>query len=255
MIQDWFWVQYTGGAGGKLLCALLQLSEKVHVWDESVKSNLSQFIDKRIRIDRHDHMKKEIHFPYDLHWYSRQLPFKRGDDLTNQQAQTLFDTYNNISHGLILNMLWVKPYLPNWFNGNCITIINDPRSLSFLRKRRDALFYEWEGNTVSFKRFIPEKCGNTRVAQMFSDHPELKKTYVDRKKFYQEHFYDHPEVIGLMEPKSDPRIGLTINLSDFWLGSGRNIARKINSKYGLGIDLDKADLLIDAWVRHNKDLI
>ena len=255
MIQDWLWVQYTPGAGGKLLCALLQLSEKVHEWDQSIKSNLSQFIDKKIRITRKDHMQKEIHFPYDLHWYSRQLPFKRGEDLTHEQAQRLFETYNNISHGLILNMIWCKPYLPNWFTGRCISIINDKRSLPFLKNRRDALFYEWEENTVSFKRFIPEKCGNTRVAKMFSDHPELEKTYTDMTKFYNDQFYDHPEVKGLTKPPADPRVGLTVNLSDFWLSSGKDIARNINSKYSLDIDLDRADLLVEAWASHNKDFI
>jgi hypothetical protein len=44
-------------------------------------------------------------------------------------------------------------------------------------------------------------------------------------------------------------------LSDFCLCSGKDIARKINSKYNLDIDLDRADLLVDAWISHAKDFI
>ena len=41
-------------------------------------------------------------------------------------------------------MHWCKPYLPNWFNGQALQIINDKESLEFLKKSRDAIFYEWK---------------------------------------------------------------------------------------------------------------
>ena len=255
MIKDWVWCWYTPGAAGKLLCALMQISQKVHEWDHRIKTNLPQFIKDKIIVDPTDHLKYEINFPYDLFWYTRQLPFTRGDDLTTSQAQALYDAKNK-SYNKLLTMIWCKPYLPKWFDGRCINIVNDNDSLNFLRKRRDAIFYKWEDDKVFFKRFIPETCGsNTEVANRFKDHPTQSKRYKNKNDFYYDEFYNHAEVKGLQSCPPDNRVSLSINLSDVWKISGDIIADRINESLSLDIDRKKAKLLVDAWLENNSRFI
>ena len=254
LINDWLWCQYTPGAGGKLLCAMLQLSKKVDAWNDLIRSDINLFIETKIKISHETHMKNEIHFPYDLYWYTRQLPFKRGDDLSNNEAQKLFDIKNSV-YDKKLNMIWTKPYFPKWFTGQAITIINDNDSLEFLRRRRDRLFYKWEGNKVYFKRYNPETCGNTTVAKTFSDHPEQEKIYEDKTDFYNEQFYKDLTVNSLRKKPNDERVICHINLSDFWKLSGSQIATTLNETLDLEIDNSKADLLVESWIDNNKKFI
>ena len=254
LIKDWLWCQYTPGAGGKLLCAILQLSEKIDAWNDLLRSDFDLFIETKIKIDHDTHMKHEIKFPYDLYWYTRQLPFTRGDQLSIDEAQKLFDTKNGV-YDKKLNMPWTKPYFPKWFTGQAITIINDDDGLEFLRRRMDKLFFKWEGNKVYFKRFIPETCTNTKVANTFSDHPVQEKIYEDMNDFYNEQFYKDPTVSGLRTKPNDKRVVCDINLSDFWKLTGFQIATKLNEKFDLEIDVSKADLLVESWIDANKEFI
>jgi hypothetical protein len=251
LIKQWIWCQYTPGAGGKMLCSMLQLSKKVHPWYSNILDNFEEFVESKIKIDPVSHMKDEPHWPYDLSWYTRQLPFTRGDDLSIQEAERLFQEKNRVYDDQFLTMHWNKPYFPDWLTGQAISIINDKDGLNFLKNRRDAIFYKWKDNKVYFKRFLPSDIANGNFVKNFKDHPTTQKIFYSKEDFYKEEFYEHPEVFPLFEKSNDARVKLNINLSDFWNRSGSDIATEINEAFDLDINLKKADYLIDTWLKIN----
>jgi len=255
LTDRWIWCQFTPGAGGKMLCSIMQLSTKVHAWENSIRDNFQGFIQSKIRVNPLTHMKDEPHWPYDLSWYSRQLPFSRGDDLSTQEVERLFNENNETYDNHLLTMAWNKPYFPKWFTGQVVSIVNDKDAITFLKKRRDAFFYQWDGDVVLLKRFIPAYIVNGQLVSKFKDHPQTEKTFKNKEEFYKEEFYGNPEVFSLFEKNSDPVVKLNINLSDFWNRSGSDIAKDINEALRLDIDLEKADLLMDSWVEHNADFL
>ena len=233
---------------------MLQLSPKVHPWYNNIQGNFKdfkKFVESKINMNPATHMKDEPQPPYHILWYSRQLPFTRGDNLTIQQAEELFRKNNQVyEYNHFLTMHWHKPYFPDWFTGQSISIINDKDSLNFLKNRRDAIFYIWKDNTVYFKRFLPaqfkKKFGNT-----LKDHPITEKIYNSKDEFYKTEFYEDPEVLPLCKKNYDTRVKLNINLSEFWNRSGSDIATKINEVFDLDINLKKADYLLDSWLKNN----
>jgi hypothetical protein len=253
--NQWIWCQYSPGAGGRMLCSMLQLSTKVHPWYNNIRENFEEFIESKIKVNHVTHMKDEPHWPYDLFWYTRQLPFTRGDKLSIQEAERLFKEKNRAYEEEFLTMGWAKPYFPDWFMGRAISIINDKDSLGFLKKRRDVIFYKWKDNTVYFKRFLPSDIPNSNIVSKFKDHPHTEKIFDSKDEFYKEEFYEHPEVFPLFEQSNDARVKLNINLSDFWNKSGSDIATKINEAFDLDIDLKKADYLLDCWSKHNLEFL
>jgi hypothetical protein len=251
----WIWCQYTPGAGGKMLCSMLQLSTKVHPWYNNIRENFEEFIESKIKINPVTHMKDEPHWPYDLFWYTRQLPFTRGDDLSTQEAERLFKEKNRAYEDYFLVMNHCKPYFPDWFTGQAISIINDKNSLNFLKNRRDAIFYKSEGDTVYLKRFLSDYCGHSNIVSNFKDHPPTEKIFHSKEDFYKEEFYEHPEVFQMFEKNNDTRVKLYINLSDFWNIRGSDIATKINEAFDLDIDLKKANYLVDSWLKNNSKFL
>ena len=141
LTKDWIWCSYTPGAGGKMICSILQLDSKTHPWYTELNKDLDKFINEKIKIPHYYHMKNEPHWPYNLSWYTRQLPFTRGDEFTTEEAEQLFSKHNNnlIKEDMKLLlyknfiMHWCKPYLPNWFKGQALQIVND-KITSFIAK-------------------------------------------------------------------------------------------------------------------------
>lgn len=253
--KDWIWCQYTPGAGGKMLCTMLQLSSKIHSWDKLVDLDFKKYVNKKIKINNETHMKNEPHFPYQLDWYTRQLPFKRGDDLSNKEVNNFFLKNNKSYNKNLLVMHWCKPYIPKWFKGRVLTIVNDKKSQNFLKKRRDSIFYEWQGNTVFHKRFIPNSIAHPHLTKKFKDNPTFKEEYKSKSTFYQKEFYNHPEVKLLTRKQTGKQIRLNINLSELFSKTGKEIATKINRAFDLDIDLNKAEYLLKVWVKNNKKFI
>lgn len=250
--KDWIWCQYTPGAGGKMLCTMLQLGTKVHSWDLLLDKDYKKYINKRIKIDPATHLKKEPHFPYNLDWYTRQLPFKRGDNLSSDEVNKLFLKNNQSYSNKILVMQWCKPYIPKWFQGRVITIVNDKKSQNFLKKRRNNIFYKWKGNTVFKKRFMASSITNKHLTKVFKDNPEFKKNYESKTSFYQKEFYNHPEFKPLRNKQTSKQHKCNINLSNLFSKTGREIAKKLNKNLNLDIDLDKADYLLKVWLKNNQ---
>ena len=252
LTDRWIWCQYTPGAGGKMLCSMLQLSTKVHPWYNDFRENFEEFLESKIKVNPITHMRDESYPPYNISWFTRQLPFTRGDNLSTQEVERLFKENNRVyKYDHLLTMHWHKPYFPEWFKGQSISIINDKDSLNFLKKRRDAIFYKWRDETVYLKRFLPVHIAHGNFANTFKDHPQTEKIFHSKEEFYKEEFYKDPEVFSLFEKNNDTRVKLNIDLSDFWNKSGSEIATKINEEFELDIDLKKADLLLDCWLEHN----
>ena len=90
MYDKWIWIQYTPGAAGKLLCAVIQLSQNVDSWLPGLDKDYKNFVNNRILIKSNSHLKHEIMWPYNIDFYTRKLPFTRGDDLTSDQAEKIF---------------------------------------------------------------------------------------------------------------------------------------------------------------------
>jgi hypothetical protein len=252
--KDWLWCQYTPGAGGKLICAILQLSQKVHPWHNDISENFQSYIDCKFMIEPSTHLKNETVPPYSLDWYTRQLPFTRGDNIASKNVDSLW-TEKNDTYLQYLTMHWCKPYFPNWFCGRAIRIVNDPGSMDFLRKRRDAIFYEWRDNKVFFKRFLPAHIVNKHLVKKFQDDPIPYKEYENKLDFYEEEFYKNVEVMRLQSPSTELPVKHNINLSDLLVQSGSKIATVLNSVFDLDIDLKKADILVDAWQSNNRQFI
>ena len=263
-IKDWIWCAYTPGAGGKMMCSILQLDSKTHTWHIELDSKLDTFINEKIKISDYDHMKNEPHWPYNLSWYTRQLPFTRGDEFTTEEAEHLFSKHNNNFIKKDMKLLlyknfimhWCKPYLPNWFKGQALQIVNDKESLEFLKKRRDVIFYEWKDNLVYQKRFITNHIFRPNQVHNY-DKNEVKtvERFDSIEKFYKQEFYSNPEVKGFFSPSNDSRIKLHLNLSDIWSRGAGFITEKINYAFDFDIDEKKVKLIIDAWVENNKKFL
>lgn len=259
-VSDWIWCQYTPGAGGKLLCCITQLDPTVDSWNKVLDSDLEKFVHEFLLVDHYQHMKQEPQHPYIMDFYTRQLPFIRGDTLTTEQAQQLYVDKN--PNYLDLDRIVLptcKPYLEDWFTGQCVRIVNDPESINFLKKRRDIVFYEWDKQDekiVHLKRFLTDHIAHPNLAKKFA-HENIKTNYSydSKEDFYKEQFYEHPEVKELCAVSDDPRITCNVNLSDFWLKGGAYVADQLNKKMNLNIDGSKADFMVKEWVKFNREFL
>ena len=256
MYKKWIWIQYTPGAAGKLLCAVIQLSQNVDSWLSELDKDYKNFVNKRILIRANDHLKHEITWPYNIDFYARQLPFTRGDDLTSEQAEKIFKEKNKATEKHIVTP-WTKPYIVNWFKGKVVSIINDKKSIDFLKNRRDIIFYEWQGNTVLYKGNIKKYISKKRrhLIGKFYDDPIVEKVFNNKEEFYQDEFYNNPTVAGLMKNQTDKKVVLNVPLSSLWLGSLDELIQNLNEQLKIKIPTEKAKWLINAWVEHNKKFL
>jgi len=256
MYDKWIWVQYTQGAAGRLLCIIIQLSQNVDNWFPDLDDDFKNFVNNKILIKANEHLKYEITWPYNIDFYTRQLPFTRGDNLTSEQAEKLFKEKNkNIQKHIVT--LWTKPYIVNWFKGKVVSIINDKKSINFLKNRRDAIFYEWQGNTVLYKDFLKKYIPKERIHLLgkFKDDPIVEKVFKNKEEFYQKEFYNNLAVTGLMENQTDKRVVLNVPLSSLWLGSSAELIQNLNEQLKIKIPTEKAKWLINSWIEHNKKFL
>ena len=233
MFNDWIWVCYTPGAGGKLLAVLLQFDDSVDQWYDY--TDLDTFISERF-VPHENQIETEPVTNLDVRWYTRQLPFTRGDDLTTEQAWNYYIQANDNTNNIKV-VQWHKPYLPKWYNGRTISIRTDEKSTTWLRNRRDHLFYTWNGNTVTLKRFLSRR-GN---AKKYADDPQTEYVYVNKDDFYQKEFYTDPEVTGCCETD------YTIMLDSFLHQDSAEMIKSINANMNLNINIDKGSVLVDKW--------
>ena len=155
------WIQYTPGAGGRILLICCTTSDAVGNWINNPLPDPVEFALKHFCVqDSANHMHSEPQTPYVTKWYTRNVIFDRGDDLTKQQVRTylLEDPYarKHLNENKLIANVWQKPYIPKWAQDEkIITVCVDEKSMSWLLNRRKELFYKWSKNTVELLRYSP----------------------------------------------------------------------------------------------------
>ena len=86
LTTDWTWVAYSAGAAGKIICNIIQQSKQYDKWySKSETADLKRFC-KTHMPQLNKHLSKETNQPYKLNWYTRELPYTRGDSLSVKQV-------------------------------------------------------------------------------------------------------------------------------------------------------------------------
>lgn len=204
------------------------------------------------------HILYEPRFPYDLSYFTRQLPMTRGDDLTKQESRQKFYELNpdqTFDPDKYIMLQWHKPYLPNWFDGKVITLVNDSASIDWLKKRRDKCFYEWNGDEVTHKRFHPDYIPGKKLAEKYFDTTNVYETYANKQEFYKKYFYEDVEVQGLIEPIPEYENRLKINVSDLLFKDTKTLLKPVCDFIESNMDIDKASYIHDKWKKINSKLL
>ena len=81
-------VQYTGGAGGRAICSCIQTAKNIVPWFKSLP-NPVEFALKHT--NDLTHVRSEPDAEYKLPWLSRTYGVERGNDLSNEEVNTLED--------------------------------------------------------------------------------------------------------------------------------------------------------------------
>ena len=155
------WVHFTPGSAGRSLLICCTTSEAVGNWLDQPLPDPVQFATERFCVsDSTEHMNNEPTTPYKIDWYTRNVIFDRGDDLTKEQAKEyLLECPLSRQHyednKLIVNV-WQKPYIPKWAQDEkIITIVADEPSMPWLLERRRQVFYQWFDKEVHLLRYKP----------------------------------------------------------------------------------------------------
>jgi len=255
---NWLWIQYTPGAGGKFFASLSQLCENVDKWDNDLVDNTEVFTKERLLMSLEDRILLEPRFTYDLSYFTRQLPMTRGDDMTLEEANKKFYELNpsiRYDKNMHLETQWHKPYLPKWFDGKVITLDNDEKSMEWLRKRRDACFYKWEGDKVIHKRFHPQYIPGKQLAKKYFDTTTIEEHYTNKDDFYKKYFYQDPEVYGLIEPIKEYDKRLKINLSDLLYADTKDLLEPVCEFLQSTLDFEKARYIHELWKIQNLKIL
>lgn len=151
---QWLFCQYTAGAGGRAISCCLQTANNVASWWEQGPS-IESLIESHTN-DIH-HVRREPDTDYKLTWLSRTHGVDRGDGLTVDEVAHLLQKDDQIkkiiNNNEMLLIAWTKTKTPQWFDGRLIQIINDEKSLSWLRDRRKRLFYVDTGEGIVEVRY------------------------------------------------------------------------------------------------------
>ena len=255
---NWLWVLYTPGAGGKFLCTLCQLCEKVDTWDHALHTSTDQYLQTKLLMPLTQHILHEPRFPYDLSYFTRQLPMTRGDGMTKEESVKKFYEHNpeqTFDSNKYISLQWHKPYLPEWFDGKVITLVNDDASFDWLKKRRDGAFYEWNGNEVTHKRFHPDYIPGKKLAKKYFDTTNVFEKFDNKQDFYKKYFYEDVEVQGLIEPITEYKDRQKINVSDLLFKNTKTLVEPICDFIQSKIDMDKASYIHDKWKKMNTKLL
>jgi hypothetical protein len=157
-MNEFIFIQYTGGAGGKAVGVCLQTAKSVMSWG---LPNTDELVD--MHTNDHNHIRSEPDTPYKFPWMTRTPNVTRGDDLKRHEVLQFLKQDDLIGHGKLI-VTWSKGYLPAWYNDTVIQIVVDDASLPWLIERRKKVFYvESDEGTIEVrhdKRYAtkPEYC-------------------------------------------------------------------------------------------------
>ena len=259
LTSNWTWVTYASGAAGKMICHIIQQSKKYDKWyDDKETKDLDSFCMSTMPINLETHLRHEINQPYKLHWYSREMPYTRGDDLTVQEVNNNINTYNKNIHGKQLVLPFTKVVYPKWFAGKIVKIVNDAESLNFLKARRDEIFYKWiDDHKVNFLMRDPNYHDPKlrTLMKSFTDTPPNIVSYNSKEDFYNENFYHNKEILFYANPSSDQRVVAHINLSDIMKNNFELIIEQLQEGLQIDIDNSRAKIIFNHWQKQNKKLL
>jgi|TARA_R110000823_G_C15884025_1_gene495359 hypothetical protein len=134
-MNNFIFIQYTGGSCGKAIGVCLQTAQSVLSWS-------LPDIDTLVEMHTNDykHIREEPDAPYKFPWMTRTPGVTRGDDLKRHDVLKLLEEDNLINEDKLI-VTWTKPYLPAWYNDTVIQIVVDEQSLPWLIERRKKVFY------------------------------------------------------------------------------------------------------------------
>ena len=244
---DWLFVQFSCGGGGRILLSCISTSDSIGNWLPNTLPDPVEYVKAKFCATPYQHMKTEIKMPYDFSWFTRQLPFTRGDDLNSEQCYQLAMqdpvAKDHIEQNKKIICYWHKPYIPQWFTGNVITIYDDEETHEWLMERRTKLFYRWdEKNKIAYNlRFRPEGISNVKLLSKFSDNPQTEFSYIEKRDLVEKDYESE---------KISKGPGLNISLKTLLSEDPDSIWNRIDTLLEKPIDRNWANSAINTWRKH-----
>lgn len=212
-VDKLLFIVYAPGAGGRILNVCVSTSNSVANWIVGDLPDPVEYVQKKFCNPIKDkHLGTEPHPPYRMTWFTRQLPFTRGDDLTVEQAcKYLLDDNiiaEEISNNRLISIPYTKPYLPNWYTSKTIALVNDHDSNAWIQQRRREVLYKVENKIVYKLRFLADFINpvNKPLVHLYTDHPESEFPVEQLDKKLIEDFE---------KEKVSAKFDININISDF----------------------------------------
>tara|TARA_B100001093_G_scaffold373621_1_gene358598 strand:- start:5134 stop:5889 length:756 start_codon:yes stop_codon:yes gene_type:complete len=237
-----FFVQFTPGAGGRFILVCCTTADNVGSWMPDPLPDPIEYTKSKFCVEQSIlHMKTETQTPYDLFWFTRQYPFSRGDNLTQDEVTTHLmkdqRAVTDLNNDKLLASIWNKTYLPNWFEGKLLSIVSDDDSHAWLMQRRKEVFYKFENGKAYLMRYMPEGIHNGHMVKQFSDQPQTIFDYTNEDDFVEWDYHD----------KVSPGTGKNINLSDILYKDPDFIWDKIDNLLGSPINREWCTPALITW--------
>ncbi len=258
LTNNWTWVAYSAGAAGKIICNIIQQSKQYDKWySKSDTADLDAFCKTHMPTKLDKHLSKETNQPYKLNWYTREMPYTRGDNLSVKQVNNYIVTHDPKIEGKKLVLPYTKTKYPKWFAGKIVQIVNDKDSIDFLRNRRDQIFYKWlDSNRVNFlqrdPKYHPKRI--QKIMQSYKDTPPHIEYYQSKEHFHKHVFYNNEEIIRYSKKIKDKRIVAHINFSDIINNNLSAILRQLQDGLETKITKSRAKIILDNWQLQNQKL-
>jgi len=196
----WLMVKYPAGAGGMIILHCLSTSKNVANWHD--KTDPIVFVDKNFALQK-GILPVESHRPYNLTWFTKQLPFERGLNLTKDKAYQEAIKEENICDCIKKNLHIPFRYTridnPLWFVGKIFSISIDETTKNWLLKRRKMLFFKIENDLIIDLRFHASNPNRKFHSQLdYKDDPPIslegkKLDDVVYEDFYK-NYCDRPHI-------------------------------------------------------------
>ena len=158
-MNEFIFIQYTGGACGKAMAVCLQTAKSVMSWNLPATDQLVE-----MHTNNHTHIRAEPDSPYKFPWMTRSPGVTRGDNLKRSEVNKILKPDDLLNKGKLI-VTWTKPYLPDWYCDTVVQIVVDEISLPWLIERRKKVFYvATDTGTIEVRRdkrysTKPEYCG------------------------------------------------------------------------------------------------
>jgi len=237
------WIQYTPGAAGRALLVCCTTSDAVGNWIDSPLPDPYEFTLERFCVpEGTDHMANEPTTPYDTKWYTRNVVFDRGDDLTETEAYNSLLTCElskkHYNENKMIANVWHKPYIPTWAKSiKVITICSDNQTMPWLLQRRKEILYKWFENKVHLLKYMPSHAPVGNHAKLYEP-IQFERSYSNADEFVKE---DIKKELVTNGP------GLNINLSTLLYDDLEHTWDSVDAYLGKPINRKWCNILMDTW--------